>query len=132
MYAWFVCRQCEYAHFTFFIGSTSNVTDSLFLKSATIDFSGSTLTFVCDFYKVQNASCILVGRKYGNKTLLFWEMTSDPVHIDSYGNYTFSVFGKNNTQIDEVPIITKKISIIASHAPGATPTAPGRYIPYYC
>ena len=73
-----------------FVGSTSNMPNSQFLTNASINWSGSILTLMCDFYNLQNVSCVMVGREFSNKTLLFWEINSNyvSINIDHDGNYT--------------------------------------------
>ena len=68
-------------------------------------------------YVAQDASCVLVGREYGSRTLIVFniETASSPVIIDDPGNYTFSIFGKNATHIDANPSFTERVLITVSH-----------------
>ena len=107
--------------FHILLGFISDVQHSMFLKNASISFNGSVLTVECEFYNVQDVSCVLVGHRKSNITLLVLNTTSTlTVPIDDDGNYTFAIFGKNATHIDEMPVVVKLIdtSLSASNHEG--------------
>ena len=100
------------------------VTDapSTFLESSSdIYLNGSAVNVRCEFKEgIEGASCVLVYREYGNKTLVVEEYPQNtvfPVTLTVDGdleNYTFALFGRSNSDIDERPIVTKKIQVSAS------------------
>ncbi|CAI8038995.1 hypothetical protein GBAR_LOCUS21703, partial [Geodia barretti] len=90
--------------------------DGYILTNASLRLIGSVVITTCDFQKdSKNSSCILVYRQYGNETIGIVEYhqdtTSFPVRLTVPAvlcNYTFAVYGKNNTDLDERPIVTKR------------------------
>ena len=95
----------------------------MFLKNASINYSSEFgLTVTCVFhealYEAKDLSCVVVGREDGNKTLLVIvahsTASSFPVILDDNTNYTFGIFGKNTTYIDEIPIITRRLNTTRS------------------
>ena len=70
----------------------------------------------CEFKEgIEGASCVLVYREYGNKTLVVEEYPQNtvfPVTLtvdDDTENYTFTVFGKNDLEVR--PIVTRNVKI---------------------
>ena len=111
------------------------VTDarSSFLQSGSELFlTGSAVTIRCEFKDgIEGASCVLVYREYGNKTLVVEEYpqnTSFPVTLtvgDDLEKYTFALFGGSNSDIDGRPIVTRKLQVSASpstQSPTVVPT----------
>ena len=100
------------------------VTDarSTFLESGSELFlTGSAVTIRCVFKEgVEGASCVLVYREYGNKTLVVEEYPQNtvfPVTLtidDDLEKYTFALFGQSNSDIDGRPIVTRKLQVSAS------------------
>jgi hypothetical protein len=90
-------------------------TQGYILTNASLRLIGSVVITTCDFQKkIKSSSCILVYRQYGNETIgiveYHQETTAFPVRLTLpvICNYTFAVYGKNNTHLDERPIITKQ------------------------
>ena len=71
------------------------------------------MTVVCEFDDIQDLSCVLVGREYGDKTLLLVEniINTIDVPIDKNGTYTFSIFVMDGQNISEEPVVTERIEI---------------------
>ena len=70
----------------------------------------------CEFKEgIEGASCVLVYREYGNKTLVVEEYPQNtvfPVTLTVGGDqYTFAVFGKNSFDLEERPIVTRNVQI---------------------
>ena len=87
--------------------------NSMFLTNASVYFNGSALIVMCMFAHIDNVSCVLVGREYKSKTLLVEvNGAKSPLPVPPNGNYTFSIFGKNDTHIDERPLVTEQIVIL--------------------
>ena len=89
------------------------VSTSRFLKDVYIKMEDSNLVKIgCDFKDgVQEASCVLIYRKYDNNTLLVKEYPQDtffPVNVtvDDISKYTFALFGKSGSEIDERAFMT--------------------------
>ena len=87
---------------------------SEFLKHASVQFIELNLVKVdcCFNDSIENASCVLVYREYGNQTLVVEEYQQNntifPVNVIVDGtnnNYTFAVFGKNGFVMDERPLV---------------------------
>ena len=84
---------------------------SEFLKNISVRFEESNLVKVECFFKdgIEDASCVLVYKEYGNNTLVVEEYQQNsmfPVNVtvdDTNNNYTFAVFGKNGSVMDERP-----------------------------
>ena len=84
------------------------------LKNASVQFEESNLVKVDCCFKdgIEDASCVLVYREYGNKTLVVKEYhqnsTIFPESVivgDTNNNYTFAVFGKNGSDMDKRPLV---------------------------
>ena len=92
--------------------STLNAT-SQFLKDAAIDLDASPVKIECEFKDgVEDAACVLVYRECGNESIMVKEYpqrkTVFPVTVtvdDEIENYTFAIFGKNVSNVDEWPIV---------------------------
>ena len=89
--------------------------------------SGSEVQIGCEFKEsIERASCVLVYREYGNKTLVVKEYPQNtvfPVTLTVDGdpeNYTFAIFGKRGSDIDERPIVEGRVRISSTVA-----TTPG-------
>ena len=102
-------------------------TESNILKSASFNLSGSVVLLTCEFKEgVAGASCVLVYREYGNETVVVVEYpqsTDFPVTVtvdDNLENYTFAVFGKDGSSVDERPVITERLSVIMASTPPTT------------
>ena len=72
----------------------------------------------CEFKEgIEGASCVLVYREYGNKTLVVEEYPQNtvfPVTLtvdDNLEKYTFVIFGKNGSSFDERPIIAGRVDV---------------------
>ena len=87
---------------------------SEFLKHASVQFEESNLIKVECCFKddIKDASCVLVYREYGNKILVVKEYQQNstvfPVIVtldDTKIYYTFAVFGKSGSVMDERPLI---------------------------
>jgi hypothetical protein len=109
---------------------SDSTTESDFLVNATLSFNGPTVVITCDFKNSSGgASCLLVYREYGNKTLVpveYNQTTIFPVSVAvDPGSYTFSIFGKNNNHIDERPFETRRIVVpLAAIVAGNVPLPP--------
>ena len=86
-----------------------------------MQLTGSMVTIDCMFKDIEEASCVLVYRKNGNVSIRVKEYlkndTNFPLHMDIDDNpekYTFAVFGKNNSDIDERPITKTRLQITMS------------------
>ena len=96
--------------------------ESNFLKDASVNISKSTVRITCVFKDgTEGASCVLVYRQYGKKTLFgkeYPQNTSFPVTVivDDPENYTFAIFGKNSSNFDTRPIIDVKSQVITGES----------------
>ena len=88
---------------------------SEFLKHASVQFEELNLVKVECYFKdgIKDASCVLVYREYGNKTLVVKEYQQNStvfpksVTVDgTNNNYTFALFGKNGSVMDERPLVS--------------------------
>ena len=86
-----------------------------------MQLTGSRVKIDCVFKDIEEASCVVVYREYGNVNIQVKEYlkndTEFPLHIDIDDNpekYTFAVFGKNNSDIDERPITKTRLQITMS------------------
>ena len=114
----------------FYFYSLLIVTDarSRFLQSGSELFlTGSAVNVTCEFKEgVEGASCVLVYREYGNKTLVVEEYPQNtvfPVTMTVDGdleNYTFAIFGKGGTSFDERPIIAGRMNVTGTTTPTIT------------
>ena len=98
----------------FFVAESVPQSTSEFLKHASVQFEESNLVKVDCYFKdgIEDASCVLVYREYGNKTLVVKEYSQNstvfPKSVTVDGTniyYTFAVFGKNGSVMDERPLI---------------------------
>ncbi|CAI8047490.1 hypothetical protein GBAR_LOCUS26247, partial [Geodia barretti] len=74
----------------------------------------------CGFKEgIEGASCVLVYREHGNKTLVVEEYplnTVFPVILTVDGDqYTFAVFGKSSFDLEERPIVTELSELVPQH-----------------
>ena len=81
----------------------------------------------CEFKEgIEGASCVLVYREYGNKTLVVEEYPQNtvfPVTLTVDGDlekYTFAIFVKNGSWVDERPIITGRVNVTETTTPTST------------
>ena len=96
-----------------------NAAVSQYIKRASVLYqSGSEVQIECEFKEgIERASCVLVYREYGNKTLVVKEYPQNtvfPVTLTVDGdpeNYTFGIFGKSGSDIDERPIVDGGVRI---------------------
>ena len=70
----------------------------------------------CEFKEgIEGASCVLVYREYGNKTLVVEEYPQNtvfPMTLTVGGDqYTFAVFGKSSFDLEERPIVTRNVHV---------------------
>ena len=79
------------------------------------------MNVTCEFKEgIEGASCVLVYREYGNKTLVVEEYPQNtvfPVTLTVDGDlerYTFALFGRSNSDIDGRPIVVQKLQVSAS------------------
>ena len=109
------------------------VTESHVLKNSSVIYRMNELAVLisCEFKEgIERASCVLVYRKYGNKTLVVKEYPQNtvfPVTLTVDGdpeNYTFAIFGKRGSDIDERPIVEGRVRIptTLSTSPTRTPS----------
>ena len=101
--------------FPYFVAESVPQSTSEFLKTASVlPVEKSNLVKVDCHFKdgIENASCVLVYREYGNQTLVLKEYQQNstifPESVIVYGtnnNYTFALFGKNGSVMDERPLI---------------------------
>ena len=111
--------------------------------TANISLIESVVYVTCDIpEEYSDISCVLVYREYGNKTLVVEEYSNNDefsIHIPvnkSGGIYTFAVFGKNGSIIDEMPTTTVTYMVNAPMAtlspttsmPHPTVAGPGMYL----
>ena len=112
--------------------------------TANISLIESVVYVTCDIPEEYSdiLSCVLVYREDGNKTLVVEEYSNNdefPIHIPvnkSGGIYTFAVFGKNGSIIDEMPTTTVTCMVNAPMAtlspttsmPHPTVAGPGMYL----
>ena len=119
------CLQC---HIILHADTDLNAAVSQYIERASASYlSGSEVQIECEFKEgIERASCVLVYREYGNKTLVVKEYPQNtvfPVTLTVDGdleNYTFAVFGKRGSDIDERPIFEGRLRIPVT----TTSTAP--------
>ena len=100
-----------------FTTGATPVSTSRFLKNVSIQIEDSNLVKIgCEFKEnIAEASCVLIYRKYGNDTLLVIEYPQNtvfPVNLTLDGTnvlYTFALFGKSGSDVDERSFVTKGI-----------------------
>ena len=87
----------------------------------------------CEFKEgIEGASCVLVYREHGNKTLVVEEYPQNtvfPVTLTVGGDqYTFAVFGKSSFDLEERPIVTAvKITRTSTTTPQTEVTTSGMF-----
>ena len=91
------------------ITGSKTTQSSKFLRNATMYFSGSEIYIFCSFKDIAgDVSCVLVYREYGNTTITVREFPKNEktwsISITDSEKYTFAVFGKNGSDIDQRPI----------------------------
>jgi hypothetical protein len=101
--------------------------ESQFLNNGSLYWNGSAVTIRCEFKEgIEGASCVLVYREYGNKTLVVEEYPQNtvfPVTMTVDGdleNYTFAIFGKGGSSFDERPIIAGRVNVTETTTPTIT------------
>ena len=120
--------------FLTFIDSISEA-GSQFLKNANVTcLNESAVIIRCEFKDgMERASCVLVYREYGNKTLVVTStnltVTVLPVNLTGYDpeKYTFAIFGKNNLTMDKRPIFAGRAQRTTPST--TTPTTSGKLSP---
>ena len=103
---------------------------SQYVERASVSYlSGSVVQIECEFKEgIERASCVVVFRDDGNKILIVKEYPQNtvfPVTLTVDGdpkNYTFAIFGKRGTDIDERPIVEGRVSIIPRKTASTSPT----------
>ena len=100
------------------------------MNAASIVVSGSVVWIGCEFEEgIEGASCALVYREYGNKTLVVVEYPQNStvfpmtLTVDSGQYYTFAIFGKHGSDLEERPIVMRHVQVIRT-TPTATPPPP--------
>ena len=85
------------------------------------------MNVTCEFKEgIEGASCVLVYREYGNKTLVVEEYPQNtvfPVTLTVDGDlekYTFALFGKDGSSFDERPIIARRMNVTETTTPTIT------------
>ena len=84
----------------------------------------------CEFKDgVEDVSCVLVYREYGNETILHKEFPRGtefpaPVDVADPGKYTFAIFGKNSSNIDEQPFTAQRLQTTARTRPSPSQSPP--------
>ena len=111
----------------YFLHADSDLTAAVsqYIERASVSYqSGSEVQIECKFKEaIERASCVLVYREYGNKTLVVKEYPQNntvfPVTLTVDGdpeNYTFAIFGMSGSDIDERPIVERRIRISSTMA----------------
>ena len=103
---------------------------SQYVERASVSYlSGSDVQIECEFKEgIERASCVVVFRDDGNKTLIVKEYPQNtvfPITLTVDGdpkNYTFAIFGKRGTVIDERPIVEGRVSFIPRKTTLTSPT----------
>ena len=123
--------KCLLIYYTWltFVTDSDSVSDieSLILKRASFVWSGLAVSFTCEFKEgIEGASCVLVYREYGDETLVVVEYPQNstvfPVtlSVGSGQYYTFAIFGKHGSNLDQRPIVMRHVQVIRT-TPTATP-----------
>ncbi|CAI8006821.1 hypothetical protein GBAR_LOCUS4919, partial [Geodia barretti] len=106
--------------------------ESQFINNGSVYVNGVTVTVNCKFKEgIKGASCVLVYREYGNKTLVVEEYPQNtvfPVTLTvgaDLKNYTFAIFGKDGFSFDERPIIARRVDVTETTTPTITAPADG-------
>ncbi|CAI8033355.1 hypothetical protein GBAR_LOCUS18816, partial [Geodia barretti] len=86
------------------------------LNNVSLVVKDSVVQIRCEFKEgIEGASCVLVYREYGNKTLVVEEYPQNtvfPVTLTVDGDqYTFAVFGKSSFDLDERPILARNVHV---------------------
>ena len=82
---------------------------SNFLKNSSVEINDTFVSIECEFIdNIRGASCVLVYREKSDKTLTVKEYPQDTdfpvtVTVDYPENYTFAIFGKQGSNIDQTP-----------------------------
>ncbi|CAI8001360.1 hypothetical protein GBAR_LOCUS3172, partial [Geodia barretti] len=104
--------------------------ESQFLNNGSVYVNETSVNVTCEFKEgIEGASCVLVYREYGNKTLVVEEYPQNtvfPVTLtvdDDLENYTFAIFGKDGSMVDQRPIIAGRMNVTETTTP-TTPTTP--------
>ena len=96
---------------------------SNFLKNSSVEFNDTLVSIECEFIdNIEGASCVLVYREKSNQTLTVKEYPQDTdfpvtVTVDYPENYTFAIFGKQGSIIDQTPGMTVLATDIISPIP---------------
>ncbi|CAI8043109.1 hypothetical protein GBAR_LOCUS23920 [Geodia barretti] len=104
--------------------------ESEFINNASLYWNGSAVNVRCEFKEgIEGASCVLVYREYGNKTLVVEEYTQNtvfPVTLTVGGDlekYTLAIFGKDGSMVDQRPIIAGRVDVTETTTPTITVSA---------
>ena len=94
------------------------------MKNASILLSGSEVKIVCEFIdNAMDVTCVVVYRKYGNDSIQrreYSQITDFPVTVVIDGDpekYTFAVFGKRGSDIDQMPIRAERVQSTRTSTP---------------
>ena len=97
------------------------------------------MTVMCQFgEEIQEASCVLVYREYGDETLVVVEYPQNStvfpvtVTVDHPGDYTFAIFGKRSFEFDQKPMETRRMQVngaTPSSPPSSPPSTPSTSVP---
>ena len=113
--------------YVYFLLIVTDATSRFLQSGSELFLTGSAVTIRCEFKEgIEGASCVLVYREYGNKTLVVEEYPQNtvfPVTLTvgaDLQNYTFALFGQSNSDIDERPIVAEMF--FATPSPSVVPT----------
>ena len=117
-------RQCF-----FLIYSVTTPTSNFLEIGSQLYLNGTDINVRCVFKQgIEEASCALVYREYGNETLVVKEYPQNstvfPVTLtigDDLEKYTFAIFGKSSSGIDGRPIVFKQFPTTTAQ-PTSSPT----------
>ena len=109
----------------------TNASPNVLENESQLYLNGSVVFVTCVFKEgIEGASCVLVYREYGDETLVVVEYPQNstvfPVTLTVDGgleNYTFAIFGKHGSDLDQIPIVMRHVQVIRT-TPTATPPPP--------
>ena len=107
----------------------TNASSNVLENESQLYLNGSAVFVTCEFKEsIEGASCTLVYREYGDEKLVVVEYpqnTDFPVTltVGSGQSYTFAIFGKHGSDLEERPIVMRHVQVIRT-TPTATPPPP--------
>ena len=108
----------------------TNASSNVLENESQLYLNGSAVFVTCEFKEgIEGASCVLVYREYGDETLVVVEYPQNstvfPVTltVGSGQYYTFAIFGKHGSDLEERPIVMRHVQVIRT-TPTATPPPP--------